>query len=124
MEVKISKGMKKMIEENALGFASVNSNSNPHNIAVGYVQVVSENQLLISNNYICETLENMENNPNVALVVWNRDWKENCVGYELCGKAEYFNEGEWVERIKQLPINKGEPCKGAILVTINKIKTL
>jgi hypothetical protein len=52
------------------------------------------------------------------------DWKENCVGYELKGAAKYFIEGKWVDFIKKIPINEGEPCKGAILVKINKIKIL
>ncbi len=122
--MEINEGIKNMIENNALGFASVDENGNPHNIAVGYVQVVSKNQLLVSNNWIEETIENIKNNPNVSLVVWRQDWKENCVGYELKGTAEYFTSGVWVDRIKKIPINKGEPCKGAILVTVNKIKVL
>ena len=120
----INEGIKKMVEENALGLATIDKSGNPHNIAVGYVQVVSKNQILISDNYLVETIENIKRNPNVALVVWNRDWKENCVGYELKGKAEYFTSGRWIEFIKKIPVNKGEPCKGAILITINKIKVL
>jgi len=113
-----------MIEENAMGLATIDKSGNPHNIAVGYVQVISKNQLLISNNYLIETIENIKHNPNVSLAVWMKEWKKNCVGYELKGKAEYFIEGKWLEAIKKLPINKGEPCKGAILVTINKVKVL
>lgn len=120
----INEGMKKMIEENALGLATIDKNGTPHNIAVGYVKVISKNQLLITANYLQETIENIRKNPNVSLVVWNADWKENCVGYELKGKAEYFTLGKWVEVIKKIPENKGEPCKGAILVTINKVKVL
>jgi predicted pyridoxine 5'-phosphate oxidase superfamily flavin-nucleotide-binding protein len=113
-----------MIEENALGLATIDKSGNPHNIAVGYVKVISENQLLISDNWLQETIENIKSNPNVALVVWNNDWKKNCVGYELKGRVEYFTSGKWIEIIKKIPINKGEPCKGAILITINKIKSL
>jgi len=123
-EIKINEGMKKIIENNALALASVNSKLEPHNIAVGFVKVVSKNQLLISDNYINETLENIKNNPNVSLVVWIRNWEDNCIGYELSGKAEYFNGGKWIEKIKQIPENKDVPCKGAILITINKIKVL
>jgi hypothetical protein len=113
-----------MIEENALGLATTDKFGNPHNIAVGYVQVISENQLLISDNWLEETIENIKHNPNIALVIWNKDWKKNCVGYEIKGKAEYFTSGKWINIIKKIPINKDEPCKGAILVTINKIKPL
>jgi predicted pyridoxine 5'-phosphate oxidase superfamily flavin-nucleotide-binding protein len=120
----INEGMKKMIEENALGLATAGKSGNPHNIAVGYVRVVSKNQLLITNNYLVETMENIGKNPNVSLAVWAKEWKKSCIGYELKGKAEYFTDGKWVDMIKKLPVNKGEPCKGAILVTINKIKVL
>ena len=121
--MEINEGMKKMIEENALGFATVGSDGTPHNIAVGYVQVREEG-LLISNNYLKESIENIKNNPNVSLVVWVPNWKETCIGYELKGAAEYFTSGRWHEEIKKLPINEGEPCKGAILVKVNKIKVL
>ncbi|MFH1521697.1 MAG: pyridoxamine 5'-phosphate oxidase family protein [archaeon] len=120
----INEGIKNIIENNALGFASIDRDGNPHNIAVGYVKVVSENQLVVSDNYLIETINNIKVNPNVALVVWARNWEENCVGYELKGVAEYFNEGKWVDFIKKNPINKGEPCKGAILIKLNKIKVL
>ncbi len=120
----ISSGIKKIIEDHALGLATVDKNGNPHNIAVGYVKVISENQLLISDNYLEETIQNIKLNPNVALVVWISNWKENCIGYELKGKVEYFTSGKWVEAIKKIPANNGESCKGAILITINKIKPL
>jgi len=120
----INEGIKKMIEENALGLATADKQGNPHNIAVGCVQVLSKNQLLISDNYLQETIENIKKNPNVALVVWAKNWKENYIGYELKGKAEYFTSGKYLEIIKKIPINQGEPCKGAILITINKIKVL
>lgn len=122
--VEINSGMKKLIESNALGFASVDKKGIPHNIAVALVKVVSKNQLLISDNYIEETLENIKTNQNVSLVVWTPDWLKNCIGYELTGKAEYFNSGKWLDAMKKIPENKGAPCKGAILVTINKIKVL
>lgn len=120
----INEGIKKMIEENALGLATIDKEGNPHNIAIAYVKVISKNQLLVSNNYIVESIENIKRNPNVSLVVWPANWKEACIGYELKGKAEYFTSGKWHDEIKKLPINKDEPCKGAILITINKIKAL
>jgi len=120
----INEGIKKMIEENAIGLATIDKQGNPHNIAVGYVKVVSKNQLVITDNCLVETINNIKKNPNIALVVWKKNWEENCVGYELKGKAEYFTSGKWLDFIKKIPANEGEPCKGAILVTINKIKVL
>lgn len=123
-KIEINEGMKKMIENNALSLASIDKTNKPHSIAVGFVRVVSKNQLLISDNYLIDTIENIKNNKNVSLAVWERNWEENCIGYELNGIAEYFTKGKWIEEIKKLPINQGAPCKGAIIVTLNKIKVL
>ncbi len=120
----INEGMKKMIEANALGLATADETGNPHNIAVAYVKVISKNQLIISDNHLVETIANIKKNPNVSLVVWAKNWEKNCIGYELKGKAEYFTSGKWIEFIKKIPINEGEPCKGAIMITINKVKVL
>ena len=123
-KAEINEGMKKMIEENALALATINEKGEPHNIAIGFVKVISKNQLLISNNWFVETANNIKKNPNVSLAVWARNWEENCIGYEFRGKAEEFTSGKWLEEIKKIPINEGEPCKSAIVVTINKIKVL
>jgi predicted pyridoxine 5'-phosphate oxidase superfamily flavin-nucleotide-binding protein len=120
----INEGMKKMIEENAMGLATISEDGKPHNIAVGFIQVVEEDILVISDNYLEETIKNLKSNPNVALVVWAENWKEHCIGYEVTGVAEYFTEGEWINFIKKIPINEGEPCKGAIVVKVNHVKVL
>ena len=120
----INERMKKMIETNALGLATTDEIGNPHNIAVAYVKVVSKNQLIISDNHLTETIANIKKNPNVSLVVWTENWEKDCIGYELKGKAEYFTSGKWIEFIKEIPINEGEPCKGAIMITLNKVKVL
>jgi len=120
----INKELKKLIEENALAFATVDKNGNPHCIAVGFVKVVSKNQILITDNYMIETPKNIQKNPKVALSAWSKDWKENCIGYELRGTAKYFTSGKWYKIVKEIPENREEPCKGAILVTIKKIKKL
>jgi len=122
--VRINEELKKLIEGNALSLATVDEDGNPHCIAVGFVKVVSKNKVLVTDNYMAETIKNIKRNPQVALAVWNKDWKKDCIGYGLKGVAEYFTSGTWHDKVKEIPENEGEPCKGAILVTINKIKKL
>ena len=112
----INKEIKKIIEENPIALSTV-SNNKPNVIPVAYVKVVSENQILITDNYMKQTKENLEKNNNVCLAVWDKNWN----GYKIIGTAEYFNEGEWYNLVKKIPENEKEPCKGAILVTISKI---
>jgi predicted pyridoxine 5'-phosphate oxidase superfamily flavin-nucleotide-binding protein len=93
--VEITEELKRLIEENALAFATVDESGKPHNIAVGDVKVVSKNQILIGDNYMVETIKNIQRSNNVALAVWSRNWEERCVGYELRGIAEYITQGKW-----------------------------
>ena len=122
--IKINKELKKLIEENTLALATVSEQGQPHCIAVAFVKVVSDKQILVTDNYMVETRQNILRNSEVALVVWNKDWQKDCAGHSLKGKAKYFAKGKWHEAVRKIPENKSEPCKGAILVTIDKIKKL
>jgi len=116
----IGEELRELIEENAMSFATTDENNNPHVIGVAYVKVVSPNQILITDNYMKTTLKNLENNRNVALAVWNKDWK----GYQLKGIAEYFTSGKWKRFVEEMKENKGLTAKGAMLVTIKEIRKL
>ncbi len=115
--VEINSEVKKLIEENPLAFATVDNAGKPNVIGVAYVKVVSKNQILITDNYMKQTKENLEKNNNVCLAVWDKDWN----GYKLVGNAEYFTSGKWKEFIKKMPENKDLPTKGAILVSVSKL---
>lgn len=114
----ITKEIKQLIEENPLALATIKNNK-PYVIVVAYVKVLS-NKIIITDNYMKNTKENIKENPNVALVVWNKDWQ----GYQINGTAEYFDKGKWLDFVKSLEENKGYPTKGAILVEIKEIKKL
>ncbi len=110
--------IKKIIEENPLALATLKEGK-PYIIAVAYVKVKNGN-LILTNNYMKTTVENIKNNDNVGLVVWNKEWE----GYQLNGKAEYFDSGEYLKFVISLEENKDESPKGAIIIKINEIKKL
>ena len=116
--------LKNLIENNVLTLTTVDKDRSPHSIAVAYVKVVYKDKILVSDNYMKETLENLKINSNVSLLMWNENWKKDCFSFELRGKAQYFTSGKWREDVKKIQENKGNPAKGAILVTITKIKKL
>ena len=111
--------IKKIIEENPVAFATIDSEGNPYVIAVAFVKVKDE-KIIITNNYMKTTLENIRKKPKVSLAVWNKNWK----GYQMKGQAKYFQDGKWFDFVKSMPENKDEPCKGAVVVDINNIKKL
>ncbi|MGW8185093.1 MAG: pyridoxamine 5'-phosphate oxidase family protein [Candidatus Moraniibacteriota bacterium] len=119
----ITLGIKKLIESNALGLATVGKNGKPHNIAVAYVKVEGDN-VIISNAHIFESIKNIEKNNNVSLVVWNKEWETACVGFEIVGKAKNYTSGKWFEYVCALPDNEGYKIISAIVVKVAKIKKL
>lgn len=109
--------IKEILENNPVALSTVTSDNKPNVIAVAAVKSIEDNRVLISDGYMHETIDNIKENHNVCLAVWNQKWE----GYKIIGTASYFNEGQWLERVKKIPENKDIPVKGAIVVDVNKI---
>lgn len=109
--------IKEIIEKNPVALASVSNSIKPHVIVVAFAKV-KDNKIIITDNYMNKTIENLKNSPFVSLVVWNNKLE----GYKIQGEAEYFNNGKWLSFVKSIPENKNEFCKGALIIKINEIK--
>jgi len=112
----ISEEAKKIIEDNALALATITDKGEPYVIGVAGCKV-KDDKIVITDNYMKSTVENIKRIPKVALVVWDK--KMN--GYQFLGQAEYFNDGDWVKYVKGLKENKDTPAKGAVIVEVNKV---
>lgn len=115
--VSIDLETKKMIEENAAAFATVNEEGKPNVIGVAFIKVVAEDRLLITDNYMKQTKENLSKNNNVCLAVWDKEWN----GIKLIGTATYHTDWEWKLYIEKMPENAEMPSKWAILVDVSEL---
>ncbi|MFA5126721.1 MAG: pyridoxamine 5'-phosphate oxidase family protein [Patescibacteria group bacterium] len=118
--IRINKKDKLLIENHAIAFATVDSLKKPNVIGVAYVKVVASNKVLITDNFMKHTRQNLQKNNNVCLAVWDKSWH----GIKLVGKAKYYINGPWKKYVETMPENKGLSAKGAIVVTINKLLKL
>ncbi len=109
--------IKKLIEENPVALATVCSDGNPNVIPIAFAKVVSDNEIVITDNFMIQTRENLQSNKNVCLSVWNKDWN----GYKILGEAQYIKSGKWKNFIEEMKENEGLSAKGAILIVINKL---
>lgn len=120
---KIDKFLKKVIEGNALALATTYGDK-PRVIAVGYPKVIGADKILLTNVYMQATIKNIKKNKNVSLAVWSRCWEKKCWGWAFEGTAKYYASGKWADFVKKMKENKGLKPKGAILITVKKIKRL
>jgi predicted pyridoxine 5'-phosphate oxidase superfamily flavin-nucleotide-binding protein len=111
------KEIKDLIENNAVAIATVTEENSPNVIGVAFVKVINDDSVLITDNYMNQTIKDIIGNKNVCLAVWNKDFK----GYKLIGEAEYYTKGEWKDFVGGMKENEGLPAKGAILIKVSKI---
>lgn len=118
--IKINKKEKELIENNAIALATVDAYSRPNVIGVAYVKVVATNKVIITDNFMKHTKQNLQKNNQVCLAVWDSKWR----GLKLIGKAKYYTNGPWKKFVVNMPANKGLATKGAIVVTVSKLLKL
>lgn len=114
--MKITLKIKKIIESNPLAFATIRDNK-PYVIGVACCKVLGDDKILITDNFMKSTIQNILENNNVALVVWSKRWE----GYQFLGKAKYYQKGKWLDFVKKMKENKGLPAKGAIVIRVRKV---
>ena len=112
------KDIKNKIEKAKIAMATANKEGNPHNTVVMCVKL-ENNNIIITDNYMKISVENIKYNPNVSLVFW-----EGEKGWRIDEKAEYYNSGDYLKFVKSLKENKGHPAKGAIVINVEKIQEL
>lgn len=122
----INSKIKNLLEGEIVALSTVNNSGEPHSIAIAYPKVVSKSKVVITDNFMEETVNNIKTNSSVSLLVWSKDWEDvdNCYGYELKGECEYHDSGKWKEFVENMEENEEFPAKGALLVKAEKIKEL
>lgn len=110
--------IKNEIKNKIAALATVNQKNLPHAIAVEINDIIY-NKLIITDNYMKTTINNIKNNPNISIVFWDKN-----AGYRIDGKAEYHNSGKWLDFVKSLKENMRFPTKGALIINITEIKKI
>ena len=108
-----------MLEGFPIAIATSTESGTP-NIAVAAYVKVKDNKIILTNNYMGKTIQNINQNPKISLAVWNSDWK----GYQIHGTAKHYEKGEWFDFVKSMKENKNEPCKGAIVIIPESIRKI
>ena len=111
--------MKEAIEKNLVFVATASSDGTPNVVPIGFTRPIDNKRILIVDVFMKKTLNNLEENPRVSLIVQNA--KEHL--YQFKGTAKVFKSGKFFEEAvewAQNVMSEVEP-KSAILVTIEEI---
>ncbi|BDH79363.1 MAG TPA: flavin-nucleotide-binding protein [Methanothermobacter sp.] len=111
--------MKEAIEKNLVFVATASSDGTPNVVPIGFTRPIDNKRILIVDVFMKKTLNNLEENPRVSLIVQNA--KEH--PYQFKGTAKVFKSGKFFEEAvewAQNVMSEVEP-KSAILVTIEEI---
>ena len=110
--------IKNQLEKATIAVATIDSDNKPHAIAIMYAKV-NEDKIIITNNYMKTTIENLKKNPYISLVFWKGE-----KGWRVDGKTEYYDSGKWLDFVKSMKENEGEPANGALVIEVENIKEL
>jgi uncharacterized pyridoxamine 5'-phosphate oxidase family protein len=102
---------KELLENNPISIATTDGEQ-PNIAVAAYARVVGD-KLLITDNYMSKTVQNLTDNSSVAIAAFDKNWQ----GVKVIGKAEYVANGKYYDFVKNMPENKGESVKGVIIVT-------
>jgi len=93
--VKITDEMKEVSQKtHGWALATVSKEGIPNVVAVGNAKILSENEILLADNFMSKTVKNIKENPEVAAAIW--DW-DNVLGYQFKGTARIEYSGEMIE---------------------------
>ena len=114
-DVKLTKYVN-LIEGNPCHIATVNNDNIPNLSVASDIKVLDDVTILISNNEMIHTPDNIVSNHNVVLTSFSEKW----TGLRLTGIASYHTQGEYFDVCNKYFNNETATLKGAIIVKVIK----
>ena len=101
-------------------FATTDQTGNPNVVSIAFGKVLSESQIMLIDVFMDKSLENISENPRVALSVWDM---EALQGYQLKGTAKVETNGEAFNEAARM-VKSMMPqlkAKGVVIIDVDKI---
>ena len=112
--------LKKLLENYPMHIATVTKENKPNLAVVSDIKVLDNKTILLSNNEMIHTPDNILNNPNVVLTSFNEKW----AGLRITGKAKYYTNGKYFELCNNIFNNDTATPKGVIIITITSVESI
>jgi hypothetical protein len=113
--------MKEVFAKNKpFAIATASGKGIPNVVPMSTVQLVADDTIWIGDNYMVKTLANVQENPHLALYIWDPE-KKHC--FQIKGTVTMKTSGPEYEKIKAQIKAKGPqyPAKGLLIVKITDV---
>ena len=100
--------------------ATASKDGIPNVVPMGFCQLMDDETIWITDNFMLKSLANLSENPNVAIYVWGTD-TGGC--FQIKGEAEVISAGEKFEKMRSIvhALKPGLPAKNLIEVKIGEV---
>jgi predicted pyridoxine 5'-phosphate oxidase superfamily flavin-nucleotide-binding protein len=100
-------------------FATASKDGRPNAVPIGIARIISDDEILLADNFMLKTRWNLEENPVAAVSYWS---EEDRYGYQLKGKTRIETSGE--EYNKTVRHMEGEKIplkpKAVVILTVEE----
>ena len=114
---KINAAMERLLNETSIWvLASADKNGTPNAVPIFFTKILDNGKLLLVDNFMNKTLENIQQNPGVSVSVW-----QDKEGYQFKGPAVIETAGANFKQGKELA--KDRNPKGVVVVEVTSVYT-
>ena len=78
-------------------FATASKDGKPNGVPMGMVRIISDDEVMLVDNFLLKTRRNLEENPVAAVTYWSA---EDRYGYQLKGKARIETSGKLLDEVR------------------------
>lgn len=121
---RITEEMKQVIEEaKVFAVATASEDGEPNVVSIAFGKVLGEEEILLVDNFMKKTMENLKTNPRAAVSVWKTG---DSKGYQFKGDVRIetsgrnFEDGVKMVKAKEPELNP----KAVVIVTVESIYSI
>lgn len=103
--------------EGPVVFTTVDKKGTPNTIYVSCVQRIGDDKIVVANNKMHKTLENIKAGTKAGILYITKDKK----AFQVKGSLTYFTDGDIYDDMKNNWLDKKYPGHGAVVLTIEAV---
>ncbi len=93
--IKFTDKMKEVAEKGKpFVIATASPGGEPNAVPIAFAKIISDDEIILVDNFMKKTVENIKDNPRVSVSVWAKMDTGKSVGYQFKGKAKDERSGE------------------------------